>query len=31
MVTTFELVTNFRAYYANTWTEAARAIVTRQG
>lgn len=26
MVTTFELVTNFRAYYANTWTEAARAI-----
>jgi hypothetical protein len=26
MVTTFESVTSFRAYYANTWTEAARPI-----
>jgi hypothetical protein len=26
IVTTFESVTNFRAYYANTWTEAARPV-----
>ncbi len=26
MVTTFDSVTNFRAFYANTWTEAARPI-----
>jgi len=26
VVITFESVTNFRAYYANTWTEAARPV-----